>query len=104
MFLRVGELIIYNNILALSKLIVKGRNKFNTFFRVILTRKYIPYIIFMIQVIFSVKKSTSRSSNRKVYFYQIKLRTCVIPHFHGLLTGRSFYGIMVVIEGDFLDQ
>ena len=73
MFLRVGELIIYNNIQALLKIyddgVTRGQNlrlkgklkvkyifrqiRVGTsvilFFRVILTRKYIPYIIFMIQ-------------------------------------------------------
>ena len=73
MLFRVGELIIYKNILALSKIsdvgvnrgqnsrstaklevkrdfsTNKGRNKCNTFFRVILNRKYTPYIIFIIQ-------------------------------------------------------
>ena len=33
-----------------------------------------------------------------------KLRTCLIPHFHGILTGRSFCGIMFVIQGDLRDQ
>ena len=37
-------------------------------------------------------------------FYQIKLRTCVIPHFHVILTGKSFYGIMSVIQGDLQGQ
>ena len=46
------------------------------------------------------KRSISRSNNRKYYFYQIKLRNCVIPHFHGILTGKSFYGIIFVIQGD----
>ena len=54
----------------------------------------------MLLDIVNVKRSTSRSSNRKYDFYQIKLRTCVIPHFHVILTGRSFYGIMFVIQGD----
>ena len=27
-----------------------------------------------------------------------------LPHFHGILTGRSFYGIMFVIQGDLRDQ
>ena len=36
----------------------------------------------------------------KKKFYQIKLRTCVIPHFHVILTGKAFYGIMFVIQGD----
>ena len=40
----------------------------------------------------------------KLIFYQIKLRTCVIPHFHGILTGRSFYGTMFVIQGDLRNQ
>ena len=30
----------------------------------------------------------------------LKLRNCVIPHFHWILTGKSFYGIMFVIQGD----
>ena len=37
-------------------------------------------------------------------FHQIKLRTCVIPHFHGFSTGRSFYVIVFVIQGDVRDQ
>ena len=40
----------------------------------------------------------------EVYFHQIKLRTCVIPHFHGILTDRSFDGIMFVIQGELRDQ
>ena len=28
----------------------------------------------------------------------------MIPHFRGILTGRSFYGIMFVIQDDFRDQ
>ena len=47
---------------------------------------------------------TSRSSNRKVDFYQIKQRACVIPHFHVILTVGSFYGIMFVIQCDLRDQ
>ena len=35
---------------------------------------------------------------------QIKIRTCVIPHFHVILTGKSFHGIMFVIEGDLQGQ
>ena len=31
-------------------------------------------------------------------------RTCVIPHFHVILTGRSFYGIMFVNQCDLRDQ
>ena len=27
----------------------------------------------------------------------LKLGNCVIPHFHWILTGKSFYGIMFVI-------
>ena len=50
------------------------------------------------------KVETARPSNRKVDFYQIKQRTCVIPHFHVTLTGRSFYGIMFVIQCDLRDQ
>ena len=38
---------------------------------------------------------------KKYDFYQIKLRACVIPHFHVILTVKSFYGIMFVIQGDF---
>ena len=34
----------------------------------------------------------------------IELRTCVIPHCHGILTGRSYCGIMSVIQGDLRDQ
>ena len=30
---------------------------------------------------------------------QIKLKTCVIPYFHEILTCKSFYGIMSVIQG-----
>ena len=30
----------------------------------------------------------------------LKLRNCVIPHFHWILTGNSFYGFMFVIQGD----
>ena len=36
----------------------------------------------------------------KYDFYQIKLRACVIPHFHVILTGKAFYDIMFVIQGD----
>ena len=32
------------------------------------------------------------------------LRTCVIPHLHVILTGKSFYVIMFVIQGDFQGQ
>ena len=30
--------------------------------------------------------------------YQLTLRTCVMPHFHGILTCKSFYGIISVIQ------
>ena len=33
-----------------------------------------------------------------------KLGSCVIPHFHGILHGKSIYGIMFVIQGDLQDQ
>ena len=46
------------------------------------------------------KRSTSMSSNQKFDFYQIKLRKCVLAHFHVILTGKSFHGIMCVIQGD----
>ena len=58
----------------------------------------------MIQGHLQCQKVTSRSSNRKVDFYQIKQRTCVIPHFHMISTGRSFYGIMFVIQCDLRDR
>ena len=58
----------------------------------------------MIQGHFQCQKVTSRPSSRKVDFYQIKQRTCVLPHFHVILTGRSFYGIMFVIQCDLRDQ
>ena len=32
------------------------------------------------------------------------LKNCVIPHFHGILTGKSFYCIMFVIQGDLYGQ
>ena len=32
------------------------------------------------------------------------LRACVIPHLYGLFTGKSFYGIMFVIQGNLNDQ
>ena len=37
-------------------------------------------------------------------YLKIKLRTCVIPHFHGILTCKSFYGIMSVIQSDLQGQ
>ena len=74
----------------------EGRKKCNTFPRVILIRKSIPYIFSRFMFIFNVKRSTSRSNNRKYEFYQIKLRTCVISHFHG----KSFDGIISAIQGD----
>ena len=58
----------------------------------------------MIQGHLQFQKVNLKVSNRKVDFYQIKLRTCVIPHFHGILTGRSFCGIIFVIQGDLRDQ
>ena len=58
----------------------------------------------MIQAHIQCQKVNLKVSNRKVDFYQIKLRTCVIPHFHGILTGRSFCGIIFVIQGDLRDQ
>ena len=115
MFLRIRELIIYIKFwhCQKSKMAVgvgaesnvrgqvKGKNRIvqqknvgtsvQLFFRLILTRKYIPYIIFMIQ---------GNLQCQKVNLNQIKLRTCVTPHFHGIWTGRSFYGIIFVIQGD----
>ena len=35
---------------------------------------------------------------------QIKLRACVIPHSHVILSGKSFYGVMFVIQGDLQGQ
>ena len=29
------------------------------------------------------------------FIFTKMLRTCVISHFHGILTGRSFYGILL---------
>ena len=48
--------------------------------------------------------SISRSSNRKFDFYQIKLGTCVIPHFPGILPGKSIDGIICVMQGDLQGQ
>ena len=42
--------------------------------------------------------------NQNMIFYQIKINTCVIPHFHGILSCKSFSGIMSVIQGDFQGQ
>ena len=47
-----------------------------------------------------MSKGQSQGQISKNIFYQIKLRNCVIPHFHGIVTGESFYGIMYVIQGD----
>ena len=43
-------------------------------------------------------------NNQKMIFYQIKLRTFVIPPFHGISTCKSFYGIMSVFQGDLRGQ
>ena len=40
------------------------------------------------------------TNKQKYDFYQIKLRNCVITHFYGIVTGKSFYGNMFVIQGD----
>ena len=48
--------------------------------------------------------SMARSSNRKYDFNQIKLGTCVLPHFHGILTGNSIFFIVFVIQGDLQGQ
>ena len=37
-------------------------------------------------------------------FYQMEQRTCVMPHFHVILTARSFYGSVFVIQCDHRNQ
>ena len=37
-------------------------------------------------------------------FQQMKLGTSVIPHFHVILTGQSFYEIIFIIQGHLQSQ
>ena len=41
---------------------------------------------------------------KKYHFLQIKLRTCVIPPFHGILTEKSNYSIISMIQGHLQSQ
>ena len=62
----------------------------------------IPYIYYYHDSRSSSMLRGQLQGKGKYDFYQIKLRACVIPHFHVILTGKSFYGrpIMFVIQGD----
>ena len=51
--------------------------------------------------VFKVKRSISRSSKQKYHFYKIELGTCLIPHFHVILTGKSISCTFFVIEGHY---
>ena len=42
--------------------------------------------------------------SKKYHFYQLKLGTCVIPLFHGILSEKSIYGIILVIRGHLQGQ
>ena len=79
----------------------KGRNKCITFFPSNFDWKIHFLYYFYDSRAFSMSKGQSKGQIIKKYdFYQIKLRNCVIRHFHGIVTGKSFYGIMFVIQGD----
>ena len=49
---------------------------------------------------FCDSRSSSRSNKQKYHFQQLKLGACVIPLFHGILSEKSIYGIILVIRGD----
>ena len=73
-------------------------------FCVILTAKFISGTNLVIcrhpqrqKVNFKVKRTILRSSKQKYDFYQIKLETSVIPHFHVILTAKSISGYFLVI-------
>ena len=51
-----------------------------------------------LRVISKEKMSISRSNKQKYYFLQLKLGTCVITFFHGILSEKIIYGIILVIR------
>ena len=64
----------------------------------LITGQSISCITFMTQCHLKVNKSISKSNKQKYHFQQIKLGTCVIPLFHGFLSEKSFYGIILLIQ------
>ena len=58
----------------------------------------------MIQGLPQGQRSNRRLRERKHDFYQIMLGTCVILHFHRILTGKSICGIILEIEGHLQGQ
>ena len=58
----------------------------------------------MIQGPLQCQKVNLKVKESKYVFHQIQLRNCVIPHLHGILTGKTFYDIMFVIQGDLYGQ
>ena len=69
------------------------------------TNLYVPFAKNCPMVlVFKVKRSISRSSKQKYHFYQIKLRTCVIPHFHVIFTVKSISCTIFMIEGHLQGQ
>ena len=65
-------------------------------FCVILTGELCSYIIFIIQGHLQGQRFNRKLRTRKYDFYQIMLGPCVIPHFHGILTEKFIYIIILV--------
>ena len=76
----------------------KSRNKCNTSFSSNFEWKIHFLYYFYDSRSTSMSKGQSKGQINKNMI--LKLRNCVIPHFHWILTGESFYGIMFVIQGD----
>ena len=77
----------------------EARNKCNTSFSCDFDRAiHFLYYFMILKVIFKVNKSISN-----YHFKQIKLGTCVpvIPLLQGILSEKSIYSIILVIQGHF---
>ena len=55
-------------------------------------------------ILFSWFKDIFNVKYSKIWFLPDKAKSLIIPHFHVILTGKSFYGIMFVIQGDLQGQ
>ena len=73
----------------------EARNKCNTSFSCDFDRA-IHFLYY-----FHDSRYFSRSNKQNYHFNQIKLGTCVIPLFHVILSEKSIYGIILLIQGHF---